>query len=149
LQVYTKKGIVAMAESDEAERPDPKPVFWVASSRKDLRKFPKAVRQTIGQALFDAQTGGKHPDAKPLKGFGGAGVLEIVEDDGGNTYRAVYTVRFAGVVYVLHAFQKKSKSGIKTPAGEIAKIRARLKEAEKHYAEWSRQQQQEGEGRPG
>src|SRR5712691_9258306 len=110
-----------MATNDETEQRDPKPVFWIASSRKDLRKFPKGVKQTIGQALFDAQTGGKHPDAKPLKGFGGAGVLEVVEDDDGSAYRAVYTVKFAGVVYVLHAFQKKSKSGIKTPAREMAK----------------------------
>src|SRR5258708_32897319 len=108
-----------MATPDE---PDiPKPVFWVASSKKDVRAFPKGVRQTVGQALFDAQTGGKHPDAKPLKGFHGAGVLEVVEDDNGNTYRAVYTVKFAGVLYVLHAFQKKSKSGSKTPAEEIEK----------------------------
>jgi phage-related protein len=95
-----------MATNDETEPSDPKPVFWIASSRKDLKKFPKGVRQTFGQALFDAQTGGKHPDAKPLKGFHGAGVLEVVEDDDGNTYRAVYTVKLAGVVYVLHVFQK-------------------------------------------
>jgi phage-related protein len=135
-----------MAKSIDSERPDPKPIHWMASSRKDLREFPKGARLVIGQALFRAQTGGKHPDAKPLKGFGGAGVLEVVEDDDGNTYRAVYTVKFAGVVYVLHAFQKKSKSGIKTPAKEIAKVKVRLKEAEKHYAEWSDQQEQEGEG---
>src|SRR5881227_914022 len=96
-----------MAASDDTAPRGPKPVFWVASSRKDLKKFPKGVRQTVGQALFDAQSGGKHPDAKPLKGFGGASVLEVVEDDDGNTYRAVYTVKFTGVVYVLHAFQKK------------------------------------------
>src|SRR6478736_1980418 len=111
-----------MATGRENEADAPKPAFWVASSRRDLRKFPKAVRQTFGQALFDAQTGGKHPAAKPLKGFKGAGVLEVVEDDDGNTYRAVYTVRFAGVVYVLHAFQKKSKSGVRTPAAEIEKV---------------------------
>src|SRR6516164_6241502 len=119
-----------MATHDDTEQQHAKPVFWVASSRKDLKKFPKGVRQTVGQALFDAQTGGKHPDAKPLRGFHGAGVLEVVEDDGGNTYRAVYTVKFAGVVYVLHTFQKKSKRGAKTPAGEIDKVKARLKEAE-------------------
>jgi phage-related protein len=125
--------------TNDVGRGDPKPVFWIASSRKDLRRFPKSVRQTVGQALFDAQTGSKHPDTKPLKGFGGAGVLEVVEDDDGNTYRAVYTVKFAGVVYVLHAFQKKSKKGARTPTGEIAKVKARLKEAEEHYAEWSEQ----------
>jgi len=83
--------------------------------------------------LFDAQTGGKHPDAKPLKGFKGAGVLEVVADDDGNTYRAVYTVKFAGVVYVLHAFQKKSKSGIRIPPEEIEKVKTRPKEADKDY----------------
>jgi phage-related protein len=129
-----------MAKRDETQPQAPKPVFWVASSKEDLRAFPRGVRQTIGQALFDAQTGGKHPDAKALKGFKGAGVLEVVEDDDGNTYRAVYTVKFAGVVYVLHAFQKKSKSGIKTPPQEIDKVKSRLKEAEKDYAEWIQQQ---------
>jgi phage-related protein len=78
-----------MANSDESRPSLPKPVFWMVSSRKDLKRFPRAVRQRVGQALFDAQTGSKHPDAKPLKGFHGAGVLEIVEDDDGNTYRAV------------------------------------------------------------
>jgi phage-related protein len=90
----------------------------------------------FGQALFDAQLGGKHPAARPLKGFGGAGVLEVVEDEAGSTYRAVYTVKFAGAVYVLHAFQKKSKRGIKTPPQEIDQVRSRLKEAENHYAQW-------------
>src|SRR5262249_3894746 len=125
-----------MATNDDTEPSDPKPVFWVASSRKDLKKFPKGVRRVVGQALFDAQTGSKHPAAKPLKGFGGAGVLEVVEDDNGSTYRAVYTVRFAGAVYVLHAFQKKSKKGSKTPQEEIEKVTVRLKEAAKHHAEW-------------
>jgi phage-related protein len=134
---------MTMATTDASEERRPKPVFWVASSRKDLKKFPKSVRQTVGQALFDAQTGGKHPDAKPLKGFRGAGVLEVVDDHHGNTYRAVYTVRFADLVYVLHAFQKKSKSGIRTPAEEIEKVKARLKEAEKHYAEWAEKQKSE------
>src|SRR6267154_1674407 len=111
-----------MATNDDKQPGSPKPVLWVASSRKDLKKFPKSVRQVVGQALFDAQKGRKHPDAKPLKGFGGAGVLEVVEGDDGNTYRAVYTVKLAGVVYVLHAFQKKSKSGSKTPASELEKV---------------------------
>jgi phage-related protein len=133
---------MAMRQTDEAEPSRPKPVFWVASSKKDLRRFPKSVRQTIGQALFDAQTGGKHPDAWPPKGFSGAGVLEVVDDDDGNTYRAVYTVRFAGVVYVLHAFQKKSKTGIRTPAEEIRKVKTRLKDAEKDYAKWLDEQKQ-------
>lgn len=136
-----------MANSDEDERRPPKPVFWVASSRKDIRKFPADVRQVVGQALFDAQTGGKHPDAKPLKGFSGAGVLEVVAADDGATFRAVYTVKFAGAVYVLHAFQKKSKSGSKTPPEEIEKVRTRLKEAEKHHAEWTEERRRaEAEG---
>jgi len=118
----------------------PKRVEWVGSSRRDLKRFPKGVRLVFGQALFDAQLGDKHPAARPLKGFGGAGVLEIVEDEAGSTYRAVYTVKFVGVIYVLHAFQKKSKRGIKTPLQEIDTIRNRLKEAEKHYAQWQEHQ---------
>ncbi len=132
-----------MAKNDPTEPSGPKPVFWVASSRRDLKKFAKGVRQAVGQALFDAQTGGKHPSARPLKGFHGAGVLEVVEDDNGNTYRVVYTVKFAGAVYVLHAFQKKSKKGIKTPPEEIHKVKARLKEAAKHYAEWTKKENTE------
>src|SRR5438067_13300173 len=107
---------MTMRKTDDPEPSRPKPVFWVASSKKDLRRFPKRVRQTVGQALFDAQTGGRHPDAKPLRGFRGAGVLEVFEDHDGSTYRVIYTVKFAGAVYVLHAFQKKSKRGAKTPA---------------------------------
>jgi phage-related protein len=133
-----------MLMHDDTEQRRPKPVFWVASSRKDLRRFPKRVRQTVGQALFDAQTGGKHPDAKPLRGFRGAGVLEVVLDHDGSTYRAVYTIRFAGAVYVLHAFQKKSKRGARTPAEDIEKVKARLKEAQKHHAEWSAKQESDG-----
>jgi phage-related protein len=127
-----------------AKQGDPKPVFWVASSRKDLRSFPKRVRRVVGQALFDAQTGDKHPAAKPLKGFGGAGVLEVVEDHDGNTYRAVYSVKFAGAVYVLHAYQKKAKKGVKTPAEDVAKVRARLREAATHHAKWIKDKSPEG-----
>ena len=87
------------------------------------------MKDAIGYALYIAQRGGKHADAKPLHGFGGAGVLEVVEDHAGDTYRAVYTVRFAGCVYVLHALQKNSKNGIRTPRHEIELIRARLKRA--------------------
>lgn len=107
-----------------------KPVEWIASSLKDLKEMPGEVRRFFGVALFMAQAGTKHPDAKPLKGFSGAGVLEIVEDHDGDTYRAVYTVRFAEAVYVLHVFQKKSKTGIATPQAEIEKIKTRLKMAE-------------------
>lgn len=128
-------------ETGDEKEPSAKRVEWVGSSRRDLRRFPKGIRSLFGQALFDAQTGSKHSAAKPLKGFGGAGVLEIVEDESGSTYRAVYTVKLAGVVYVLHAFQKKSKSGIKTPQHEIEKVRGRLKEAEQHYAESKERQQ--------
>ena len=104
-----------------------KPLFWVGSTLEDLRTFPEEVRQLIGYALYLAQKGGKHPDAKPLKGFGGAGVLEVVEDHDGNAYRAVYTVRYSSGVYVLHAFQKKSRRGIRTPAAEMERVRRRLK----------------------
>ena len=111
-----------------------KPVEWIGSARNDLRKFPQDVRRVMGQAIDDAQLGAEHPAAKALKGFGGRGVLEIVDDFDGDTYRAVYTVKFAGIVYVLHAFQKKSKKGIATPQREIDLIKARLKRAEEHWA---------------
>jgi len=110
-----------------------KPVEWIGSSREDLRDFPGEVREVMGEALYRAQQGDEHPAAKALKGFGGRGVLEIVDDHRGDTYRAVYTVRFANVVYVLHVFQKKSKKGIATPRHEIELIRTRLKRAEQHY----------------
>ena len=110
-----------------------KTVVWVGPTRKELKTFPRPVQRTVGLALYSAQLGERPPDAKPLKGFGGAGVLELVEDHRGNTYRAVYTVRFATRIYVLHAFQKKSKSGIATPQKEIELIRARLKWAERLY----------------
>ncbi len=92
--------------------------------------MPAEVQQVFGFGLYQAQTGSLHPAAKPLKGFGSAGVVEIVEDWRGNTYRAVYTVRFVGAVYVLHCFEKKSKRGVETPKREMDLIRARLKEAE-------------------
>src|SRR5262245_22992427 len=92
-----------------------KPLCWVASSRSDLRELPEEVREVIGFALYQAQKGSKHICAKPLKGFGGATVLEIVEDFMGSTFRAVYTVKFPAFVYVLDAFQKKSTKGAKTP----------------------------------
>ena len=108
-----------------------KPTVFVGSSRKDLQDFPALVRSEIGQALFEAQLGDHPHNAKPLKGLGG--VLEIRDNFDGDTYRAVYTVRFAGVIYVLHAFQKKSRKGIETPKHEIDVIKARLKVAEAHY----------------
>ena len=118
------------------DEPAVKLVRWIASSRADLRDFPEPVRLRVGGALWEAQKGGKAPWAKPLKGYGGSGVVEIVDDHDGDTYRAVYTVRFEGVVYVLHAFQKKSKSGIATPKKDLALIETRLRRAEEDYRQW-------------
>jgi len=111
-----------------------KPLFWIGSSRNDLKECPDEVQDFIGYALHWAQIGGKSPAAKPLQGFGNAGVLEIVDDFDGSTYRAVYTVRFAQAVYALHVFQKKSHKGIATPKQDIKLVKARLKRAETHYA---------------
>ena len=95
----------------------------------------------MGFALRRAQDGGKNVNAKPLKGFGGAGALEIVEDEDGNTYRGVYTVKFAGVVYVLHAFQKRSTKRISTPKHDLGLIKGRLKRAEEHYCDWCKERE--------
>ncbi|HTF24419.1 MAG TPA: type II toxin-antitoxin system RelE/ParE family toxin [Candidatus Limnocylindria bacterium] len=108
-----------------------KPVVWVGSSRRDLRAFPDPVQDHMGYAIYVAQRGGKHHDAKVLSGFGGAGVLEVVKDFRGDTFRAVYTLRYAGTVYVLHAFQKKSKTGRETPRRDVELIEKRVREAEK------------------
>jgi phage-related protein len=105
----------------------PKQIVWIGSSLEDLRRFPAEVKEEMGYALHLAQVGELHLNAKPLRGFGGASVLEIVSDHDGNTYRGVYTVRFRRAIYVLHAFQKKSKRGIQTPIKEIQMIRDRLK----------------------
>ena len=112
-----------------------KPVRWMPSSRKDVRSFPAPVRKSIGHSLYAAQKGEIDPAAKPLTGFGGCGVLEIVTDHRGDTWRSVYTVRFEGAVYVLHAFQKKSKKGIATPKKELDLVRQRLTQAERDYRE--------------
>jgi len=112
-----------------------KPVRWIGSSRRDLKAFPKSVQREVGQALYAAQLGEEYPSAKPLKGFGGRSVLEIVAADVEATYRAVYTVRFGDSIYVLHAFQKKSKKGIATPRTEIELVRRRLAAAERAYRE--------------
>ena len=112
-----------------------KPTVWIGSSRDDLRTFPDEARRVMGFAINDAQNGDEHPRAKALKGFGGRSVLEVIDDEDGDTYRAVYTVRFAGDVYVLHAFQKKSKRGIETPKRDIEMVRTRLKLAEAHHRE--------------
>ena len=122
----------------------PKPLTWVGSSKRDYIRFPDQVQDDMGYALFVAQMGERPKSAKPLKGFKGAGVLEIVEDYDGDTFRAVYTVRFAQRLYVLHAFQKKSKRGIETPKSEIRLVEQRLRAAEEDYRQ--RQQQDEARG---
>ena len=119
-------------------------VLWISGAKDDLLTFPEPVRKTVGYALHLAQIGLKHEQAKPLQGFGGASVLEVVEDHRSDSYRAVYTVRFADAVIVLHAFQKKSKRGIATPAHEIDLIRRRLKTAEELYEAWKTGQRKPG-----
>ena len=109
-----------------------KPLFWVGSSKKDLLEMSEEVVDVVGYALYLAQSGNKHQQARPLKGFGSAGVLEVVEDHRGSTYRVVYTVRFSNGVYVLHCFQKKSRKGKETPKADRDMIEARLKQAQKH-----------------
>ena len=116
----------------EKRSPGEKPLFWVGSAKRDLLAFPEPVKDEMGTALSVAQFGGKHHKAKPWKGEG-PGVLEIVEDLRGDTYRAVYTVRFQGAVYVLHAFQKKSPKGIKTAQSDVELVARRLKRAAEDY----------------
>jgi len=115
---------------DDLPPPPHAPLEWVERALDELLDLPEAVRRSMGYALRFAQAGVKPDTAKPLKGFGGAGVLEVVENHDGDTYRAVYTVKLAGVVYVLHCFQKKSKSGIATPQHTLDLIRQRLRIAE-------------------
>ncbi len=121
-------------------KPVLKPVEWIGGARDDLREFPDDVQQLMGFALYRAQLGKKHPQAKPLKGFKGASVIEIVEDFDGDTYRSVYTVKFEEIIYVLHAFQKKSKRGIATPKQDIDLIESRLKRAKEHYDSYLQEQ---------
>ena len=123
-------------ESD-GRLPQLKPLYWVGSSKRDLSALPDPVMDLFGFALYLAQTGGKHEQAKPLRGFGSAGVLEVVEDWNRSTYRAVYTARFSGAIFVLHVFQKKSKRGAATPKAEIDLIRERLRVAEQMAKELS------------
>lgn len=114
----------------------PKPVLWVSSSKKDLMEMPKDVVTDFGYGLYQAQLG-KHPDmAKTLSGFGGANIIELVQDHKGDTFRAVYTVKFSDAIIVLHAFQKKSKKAQETPKRDMELIRSRLKLAEEIYKEW-------------
>ena len=116
--------------------PEPeRPLIWVGSSRRDLRAFPRQVRREIGRALYAVQQGETDPAAKPLKGFGGRFVVEIIADHAGGTWRAVYTVRFPEAIHVLHVFQKKSKRGIATPKRDIDLIHRRLAEAERLHGE--------------
>ena len=122
--------------ADSRSTPALKPLAWVGSSKVDLRAFPGPARREAGYALYLAQIGMKALKAKPLHGFGGAGVLEVVADHDGNAYRAVYTVNFAEVIFVLHAFQKKSKKGIATPKADVELIKRRLKLATELYKRW-------------
>lgn len=117
-----------------------KPLKWIGSAKRDLDAMPEDVKDVFGHAIDLAQAGGKHQDAKAMSGFGSAGVLEMIEDFRGGTYRAVYTVKFAGLIYVLHCFQKKSKSGIKTPKEDMDLINARIKAARQDYEVWQAQQ---------
>ena len=112
-----------------------KELVWMGSTRRDMRELPKGVRRTFGVALWAVRIGEMPPIAKALKGFGGAGVLELIEDDEGGTYRAVYTVRYATAIYVLHVFQKKSKRGKATPQRDLDLIDKRLKHAAAMHAQ--------------
>jgi phage-related protein len=114
--------------------PGEKPLHWVGSSLKDMTRFPLDVQRSIGFALSAAQYGGKHPSTKPWKGEG-PGVFEVVNDHDGDAFRAIYTVRFANAVYVLHAFQKKSPRGVATRQSDINLVRERLKLAQRNYEE--------------
>ena len=107
-----------------------KPLEWVGSSYRDLTDMPEKIQNRFGYALWVAQTGGRHRHAKPMQGFGGAAVLEVIENFDGDTYRAVYTVKFEEAIYVLHVFQKKSTKGIETPKRDVELIKTRLREAE-------------------
>ncbi len=113
----------------------PKPLRWIASSKKDLKKFPGPVQRDLGYALDEAQHGGTSSDAKPLKGFSGVSVMEIVVDHQTDTYRGVYTAKYGDVVFVLHAFQKKSKHGTEMTQSDKDLIRQRLRAAEMDYLE--------------
>ena len=128
---------------------DLKPLVWIGPSFEDFKQFPERVQAMMGYALHLAQSGEKHPDAKPLKGrkeFKGSSVLEVVENFDGDTFRAAYTVKLAGRVYMLHAFQKKSKKGIATPKAEIDLIVRRLARAKEQHEQWLEEKDNEEEG---
>lgn len=119
-----------------------KPVVWVSSTRRDIQDLPAEVRRAFGNALDEAQQGKKHQDAKPLTGFGGASVLEVVDNYATDTYRAIYTVRFEEAIYVLHIFQKKSTQGRKTSRHDLELIRTRLQQAQTQHEEFLRQKEE-------
>lgn len=123
-----------------------KELIWVGRSRKELAAFPQEVRRVMGFALHLAQIGQKHDQAKPLKGFGGAGVLEVVADDDGSTFREVYTVKYHDAVYVLDAFQKKSVKGVRTAVVDINRIKARLKDAQEIHNDRKREKERRKKG---
>jgi len=131
LAFYTRLGINA-AMARRSDYPGEKPLHWVGSSKRDFLAFPEPVQSDMGYALGLAQLGGKHPHAKPWKGEG-PGVFEVVESHDGDAYRAIYTVRFEGAVYVLHAFQKKSPSGIRTASGDVELVHERLRRAREDH----------------
>lgn len=136
---FQRKGLAFMpvqAYTPHIEIPNVRPVVWIGRSKEELIAFPPDVVDAVGFALYEAQKGNKHPDARPLRGFGGAGVLEVVEDYQGDTFRAVYTVRLSDRVYVLHAFQKKAKHGIATPQAAMELVKTRPRAAEKAHALW-------------
>jgi phage-related protein len=139
-----------MAKKPEPENPNPqpKPVRWVGSSKDDLSAFPLDVKRRVGGALYEAQTGGKATYAKVMKGYKGAKVLEIVDDFNTDTFRAVYTVSYPEFVFVLHAFEKKSKSGIATPKADLKKIETRLKRAREEYEQWQTENQKQKKESP-
>jgi len=113
-----------------------KHVIWIGSTKKDLKSFAKKVRETFGEALMYAQCGEKHHKTKVFKHQGGSGVLEVVEETSGGTFRMVYTVKFTEAIIVLHVFQKKSKTGIETSQQDKDLIKSRLKLAKLVYEEW-------------
>ena len=122
-----------MSVAERDDEPEVRPLEWVGSALADLKRLPRSVQRRMGHNLYLVQIDVKPLNAKPLSGFGGASVLEIVEDHGGGTYRAVYTVRFREAVFVLHVFQKKSKRGITTPKADVDLIKTRLKTAAELY----------------
>lgn len=126
----------------------PKPLIWMGSSKKDLVALPAAVVDVFGYALFLAQSGGRHENTKVLRGFGDASVLEVIESTEGSTYRAVYTVRFATAVFVLHVFQKKSKSGAATPKPDMDVVQKRLKRAAELVKQQERETRERQERKP-